>query len=294
MAEAGSREARVRAAAVARRDRRVTPARGDLAASFLHGAVEADRFTEGVVHRVVAETADLRRQPRADAPLDSQLRFGQRFRVFDVDEGWAWGQGEADGYVGYVAAHALSPRLAEPTHRVEALRTFVYPAPDMKQPPLCAVSLGAEISVSTNVGRWLRLVDHGFVFGDHVAPLDVPAVDPVAVAERLVGVPYLWGGCSSAGLDCSGLIQLAAFCAGVALPRDTDLQEEAGDHLPYNQSSGEISRGDVVFWSGHVGVMVDSHNLLHANAHHMLVIAEPLAVVCARSPVPVSSIRRLF
>lgn len=288
------REARVRTAALARHDRRLTPARGDIAASFLRGEIAAERYVDGVLHQVVVEVADVRRQPRPDAPLDTQLRFGQRFRVFDEEDGWAWGQGEADGYVGYVAASALHAALTAPTHRVEALRTFVYPAPDMKQPPLRAVTLGAHVSVAEPVGEFVRLADHGFVFARHLAPFEDLATDFVSVAERLVGVPYLWGGSSTAGIDCSGLIQLAAHCTGVALPRDTDLQEEAGDPLPYNESYASLSRGDVVFWKGHVGVMVDPQILLHANAYHMLVIAEPLRDVCGRSKVAVSSIRRII
>lgn len=284
----------MRAAALARRDKRLTPARADVAASFLRGEIEAERYIDGVLHQVVVEVADVRRQPRPDAPLDTQLRFGQRFRVFDEEDGWAWGQGEADGYVGYVAASALEARLTAATHRVEALRTFVYPAPDMKQPPLRALTLGARVSVAEPAGEFVKLADHGFVFRRHLASLADPSADFVSVAERLVGVPYLWGGASSAGIDCSGLIQLAALCAGIALPRDTDLQEEAGDPLPHNESGAVLSRGDVVFWKGHVGVMVDPHTLLHANAYHMLVIAEPLSVVCERSKVAVSSIRRMI
>lgn len=286
--------ARVRAAALARRDKRLTPARGDVAASFLRGEIEAERFAEGVPHQVVVEAADLRRQPRPDAPLDTQLRYGQRFYVFDEEDGWAWGQGDADGYVGYVPARALDRRLTAPTHRVVALRTFVYPAPDMKQPPLHALTLASEVSVRDQSGDWAKLEGHGFVFVRHLTPLAEVARDIVAVAERLAGVPYLWGGGTSAGIDCSGLVQLAASCAGVALPRDTDLQEEAGDPLPYNESCASLSRGDVVFWKGHVGLMIDPRTILHANAHHMLVIAEPLAEVCMRSNVPVSSIRRMF
>ncbi len=281
------------------RDPRLTPARPDLAASSLRGQVEAERFAEGVPRVVLAPVADLRRHPRADASLDTQALCGAALTLFDEREGWSWVQLAADNYVGYVASDAIGPTGATPTHRVVANRTFVYPAPDMKTAVRAALPLDAAVAVADAEGAYARLADGGFVYAAHLAPLSRVAEDFVAVAERLLHVPYLWGGRSPLGIDCSGLVQLSLACSGHAAPRDTPRQEEAiGRPLKLTPEFDGLQRGDLVFWAGHVGIMRDATTLLHANAHHMSVASESLRSAAARilsnARSPVTSLRRIL
>ena len=277
-------------------DRRFTPARPDLAASHLKGHVEATIFVEGRGMQIVAPVADVRSAPTPDASLDTQALCGERVTVYEEHEGWAWAQLQRDCYVGYLPSHMLGPTPKEPTHRVTALRTFVYPAPNMKVPPLEALPLGAEVTVEGD-GDYVRVADHGFVYAPHLQPIAQYDKDFVAVAERFLGVPYLWGGKTALGLDCSGLVQISLAAAGINVPRDTDVQaREIGTELPLDEPL-HPRRGDLVFWKGHVGIMCDAEMLLHANAHHMLVAREPFAEartrILAKSFGPVIAVRRL-
>jgi cell wall-associated NlpC family hydrolase len=264
-------------------DRRLTPARPDLAAAHLAGKVTADRFVEGRAMRVDLPVAPLRRSPAPDAPLDTEALMGEAVTVYESDEeGWAWGQLAADGYVGWLPAEALRPADAfpAPTHRVAPLRSFVYPGPSIKLPPSAALSIGSSASVVRSEGDFAVLATGGFVFARHLVPLGESEPDFVAVAECFVGVPYLWGGKTSLGLDCSGLVQVSLAAAGLSAPRDSDMQEAGlGSALP---GEADLARGDLVFWKGHVGILVDPVTLLHASGHHMLVVREPLAAARAR------------
>lgn len=273
------------------RDRRLIPARPDVAAAHLRGAVDAARFVEGVAHQIVASVSDLREAPDASARLETQLRLGEIFIVYDTHEGWAWGQAQADGYVGYVRADDLSIALNEPTHRVSATHTLIFPAADIKSSPHTLLPFGAQVRVLETQGKLARLASGGWVFTGHLTPIDAREADWVSVAERFVGAPYLWGGKTHAGVDCSGLVQLALESAGVACPRDSDMQEDAlGVAL---DPSASLQRGDLVFWPGHVGIMRDSEILLHANAFHMQTETELLREAVARISDTVTAIKRL-
>ena len=261
-------------------DRRINPFRPDLAASHLQGQVEAERFVEGAVFEVVEPVADLRRAPSPDAALETQALCGERVTVYEVsDEGWAWGQLDNDGYVGWLPASALVTPGAPPTHKVIVPRTLAFPAPDIKKPPLAALSLGATIAVARQDDRFAITETGWHLPAGHLAPLSTTYRDYVAVAEMLLGAPYLWGGKSSLGIDCSGLVQLALTAAGVASPRDSDMQEAT---LGRAVTVEELARGDLVFWKGHVAIARDERTLLHANAFHMMVALEPLAWAAQR------------
>lgn len=264
-------------------DPRITPARPNLAAAHLAGKVNATQFVEGRAMHVAVELTDLHRAPDHDAPVDTQVLFGENLMLYDMQDGWGWVQLACDDYVGYVAMSALAEGEAQATHRVTAKRTFIYPRPDIKAPVLAALPLGAKVEVSGADGNFARLASGGFVIALHLMRADETADDFVAIAEGFLGSPYLWGGKSCLGLDCSGLVQITLRQIGVAAPRDTDLQQAAlGTAVPLKAVDRGLQRGDLIYWKGHVGIMRDAETLLHANAHHMLVASEPLSVPRAR------------
>ncbi len=262
-------------------DRRVTPARPDLAAAHLKGVVTASRYVEGATYQVREGVIDMRRDPRPDCAVDTQLLYGERVTLYDEEEGWGWVQAARDEYVGWVPLNALWSRNDPPTHRVAVARTFIYPGPSIKLPPLIAVPLCSDVTIVEERGDFLVTPEQGFLWRAHLAPLDRPASDFVAMAETLIGVPYLWGGKSSLGIDCSGLVQVSLLAGGFGAPRDSDMQAAGlGDPLA---PDAPLRRGDLVFWKGHVGIMRDATTLLHANGSHMLVSSEPLAHVRERN-----------
>ena len=273
-------------------DRRINAYRDDLAAEKLRGQVDVPNYAEGETRQVVAASAPLRRAPRFDAALESEVLLGERVTLYDENEGWAWAQAEQDSYVGYIPGDALGAELTAPTHRVSARCTHLYPAPDFKAPTLDLLSMNARLAVAEALGRFVRLTDGRFAIAAHLSPLSDTAEDFVAVAERFLGTPYLWGGRTSNGLDCSSLVQLSLQAAGIACPRDTDMQEAA---LGEPHDGSAYQRGDLIFWNGHLGIMLDAGRLLHANAHHMATAVEPVAEAISRIEVsegPVSSVRR--
>jgi cell wall-associated NlpC family hydrolase len=276
-------------------DPRTTPARPDLAARHLQGQVDSARFVDGTTREVRDDSAPLRREPAPDAALDTEALKGERVTVYETtEEGWCWGQLERDGYVGWLPANALAPPGPPATHVVSALRTLAFPGPSIKLPPVAGYSLGCRLTVARLEGP-LAVTATGYVPARHLAPLDAIAPDFVAVAERFVDVPYLWGGKTSLGIDCSGLVQVALTAAGIACPRDSDMQEKA---LGAAVSAGvrDLRRGDLVFWKGHVAIARDASTLVHANAFHMAVAVEPAAQAVARIAAggsAVSAIKRL-
>lgn len=258
-------------------DRRINPYRDDIAAEHLRGEVQAARYVEGSDRQVKVPVTPLLRSPQHDAPVDTELLYGEVFRVYDICAGYAWGQAAYDDYVGYVPADALVADVGRPTHRVSCLRTFIYPKPDLKTRPVIALSMNAKLKIDHADGKWGETTRGGFVFMRHLLPLDEVTHDFVGIAEMFLGTPYLWGGRSSLGLDCSGLVQMALERAGIPAPRDSDMQEVVlGEALGASDDLQALERGDLVFWKGHVGIMLDAERLLHANAFHMAVAIELL------------------
>jgi cell wall-associated NlpC family hydrolase len=278
-------------------DPRLTPARPDLAAAYLKGRVHAARFVDGELKRVIAPVAPLRRRPAPDAPLDTEALYGERVTVYETtDEGWVWGQLQLDSYVGWLPSEAVGNAGTEATHWVNALATFVFPGPNIKLPPLMALSFGSRVTVARGEGEFAVTDAGGFVPTRHLAPRNFIEPDFVAVARRFIGVPYLWGGRSSLGLDCSGLVQLALQAAGYACPRDSDMQAAFGEAVPFSDDLAAVRRGDLVCWKGHIGIVSTAGMLLHANAFHMAVAEEPLVEAVARirgSGAEIATVRRL-
>ncbi len=277
-------------------DKRLTPARPDLAAEHLRGIIDAPRYVNGEERIVFDGSADLRRAPVPDAPLDTEALHGEIFTVYDRDEeGWSWGQLKRDGYVGFMPSKALTADIQAPTHRVSVLRSFLFGGPSIKLPPMAALSLGSRLTI-TGIKDQFAITHRGhYVIADHLQPITTHASDFVTIAEKFIGIPYFWGGKTSLGLDCSGLVQVALDSIGFEAPRDTDMQEKSvGNLVPMGS---ELKRGDLIFWKGHVGIMRDSHELLHASGHQMLVVSEPLSEVVerieAKGAGSVTSIKRI-
>jgi cell wall-associated NlpC family hydrolase len=268
--------------------------RDDLADERLRGQVHAGRYVKGKAAQVSDAVASLRRAPADDAMQVTQALFGETLLVFETRDGWCWVQLDEDGYVGYVRADALSENVMEATHRVSVPATFKFAGPDLKSQPAIMLPLNGRLSVRGEENGYLRLAAGGYVYAAHCTGSGTYGTDWVSVAEQFLHVPYLWGGKTSHGLDCSGLVQVALQAAGVAALRDSDMQEES---LGTAVAQGtELRRGDLVFWTGHVGIMRDDRILLHANGHHLMVVSEPLDEAIARiasKGSTITSIKRL-
>ena len=272
-------------------DPRLNPWRDDLAAAHLRGEIDAPKFVDGEVTCLTTPVATLRRSPADGAMQDSQLLYGETFRIFEEKNGWAWGQAEADDYVGYVPDNAFAAPQAV-SHKLAVPRSFIYRTRNIKSRPLMAISFGAKLSVVAEKDGFAQLAHGGILYSAHMVAHDVFEADPVAVARRFIGAPYLWGGREATGLDCSALVQAALVACGYACPRDSDMQQAA-----LGQKTDSPAYGDIVFWKGHVGFISGDNLLLHANAHHMAVAEEPFDAACTRIDAAgggaVSSIKRL-
>jgi len=259
------------------RDPRITPSNGRYAHVSLQGEVEAENFVEGTWMTVQQPIANLSREP--GGPRESQLLFGERFLVLEAADGHAFGQVERDGYVGWVGSAALT-QAPEATHWVISPATHLYPRPEVKAQAEVALFFGSAVNVTAERQGFHRIQTGHFVPRQHLMPIAARFDDPVGVADLFLGTPYLWGGSSRWGLDCSGLVQLALAACGTDCPRDSDQQAEAlGEDIDAHEP---LKRGDLVFWRGHCGLMADAKMLLHANAHHMSVAYEPLKDAAAR------------
>ncbi|MBB4066450.1 C40 family peptidase [Gellertiella hungarica] len=257
-------------------DRRTHAYRPDLASAALKGVVEAERFVEGLPAHVTVPVADLRPEPDMAAGIDTQLLRGEEVAVFERRNGWAFVQARLDHYVGYLPENQIAEGEAAATHIVVVPRSFSYPGPELKRPPLSVLSLGSRLKVAgeaeTRGTRYLLLETGEAVIAAHCLPLGSWASpDPVSIALRFLETPYLWGGRSGFGIDCSGLVQLAHQMTGRLAPRDSDMQRDGyGDPVAIET----LERGDLVFWKGHVGIMEDPETLLHASGHTMSVTRE--------------------
>jgi cell wall-associated NlpC family hydrolase len=279
-------------------DPRVTPARPDLAAKHLEHRVKAARYVEGELRKVVAPQAPMRREPRHDAPLDTEALKGELVTVYETtDEGWSWGQLQSDNHVGWLPTEALGDVGQHATHRVAVMRTLVFPAPSIKSPPIEALSFGCRLAIARIEPPFAVTAANEFLPLRHLVDVHHQERDFVGVAERFMGVPYLWGGRTSLGLDCSALVQLSVSAGGPPCWRDSDMQEQS--FLPVTEPAADLSnlkRGDLVFWQGHVAIVRDNATLIHANAFHMAVAIEPTAEAVARiraAGFEISSVRRL-
>ena len=260
------------------RDCRVVPANDRVAHLSLRGQVAGVAFVAGEWGRVIVPMADLLEAPGGRRAR--QVILGERFLTLERRNGLAFGQAERDAYVGYLAETALGPDGAA-THWVCAPATHLYASADIKRPEVALLTLGARLTVRREVDARFVETDQGlFALRPHLAVIGDRATDPVAVAMGFLGTPYLWGGNSRSGIDCSGLVQAAHLACGIACPGDADLQEAAlGRELP---PGVPLARGDLLFWDGHVALAVDGGTLIHAAGHQMAVVLEGAEACMAR------------
>jgi cell wall-associated NlpC family hydrolase len=259
-------------------DPRITPLKDGLASRALEGLVKADRYVDPERLAVAVPAAAIRVSPDPGSEQMDQALFGEAFDVLERQGGFAWGQARRDGYVGYVALADLGGPAAAPTHRVSAIRTYAFERPDIKSPARGPYALNALVVEQAREGGLVQDAAGGWFVDAHLAPIGVFETDYVAAAERHLGAAYLWGGRESGGLDCSGLVLQSLLACGRAAPRDSDQQAQMGEAIP----AGDLARGDLVVWLGHVAIMLDGARIIHANAHHMAVAIEPLAEAVAR------------
>ena len=265
------------------RDPRTTLSRPDLASSALEGIASAAAYRTLTPMQCSASVAAIRKSADASAEQFDQLLFGEGFEVLDEVGDFAFGQAGRDGFVGYVDLEALCAPVLIPTHRVGALRTYAFAEANLKTPPLALLSMNALVTVEAREGRYAKVARSGWIVAEHLRPMGGEfETDLAAVAEQFLGAPYLWGGRESLGLDCSGLVQQAHYACGRACPRDSDQQQALGAPLDIGVDLKDLRRGDLVFWRGHVGIMLDEARLLHANGHHMATAIEPLSEAVAR------------
>ena len=278
-------------------DPRLTPARPDVAAKYLEGKVKAKRFVAGEEFEIADAVAPLRCAPSPDAELATQALKGERATIYDRNgEGWAWGQLNSDGYVGWFPDRALEKPGIRATHKVTVLRTFAFPGASIKLPPADTLVMGSLVAVLREEGSFAVTREGWYLPRQHVGAIGSHVGDFVSVAEQFVGTPYLWGGKTGFGIDCSGLVQVALNAAGIGCPRDSDMQEVGLGRALEQIDAKKLRRGDLIFWKGHVAIVRDANTIVHANAHYMTTAIENTREAVARIKAAgseITSIKRL-
>lgn len=280
-------------------DSRITPARNDLAADWLRDKFKAERYEAGAPRTVIRDGAPLHFSPEHSANLESQLIYGEVFQVYEERNGWCWGQNLTDNYVGYVLAADLMADVPAPDHQVAALHCHLYTEPDLKRPIAGIISMSARVKIVDVEGKFCRISSGYWLHSRHLVSLDYSTQDLIGTAVKFIGVPYLWGGRTAQGLDCSSLVQITLAMAGIPALRDTDLQEASlGTPVVMDdlQDFSRIEEGDLVFFPGHVGLFVNDWRFLHANAFDMQVSLHGFSEVLDRANsenAGVTSIRRV-
>ncbi len=280
-------------------DRRITPARNDLAADWLRDKVKAEHYVAGAPRTVIRDGAPLYFTPERSATMESQLIHGEVFQVYEERNGWCWGQNLTDNYVGYVPAADLAAGVPAPDHQIAALHAHLYTEPDLKRPTAGMISMSGRVKIVDVEGRFCRIASGHWLHSRHLVSLGYTTQDLVGTAVKFIGVPYLWGGRTAQGLDCSSLVQIALAMAGIPAPRDSDLQEASvGTPVAMDnpQDFSRITEGDLVYFPGHVGFFVNGWRFLHANAFDMQVSLHGFSDVLDRANADnagVTSIRRV-
>lgn len=247
--------------------------KSDLAAEYLREIIEADKYSLGETFRIITNVVPMRRCASNSSERVSELLFGEEIIIFETSDEWAWGQSQTDGYVGYVSKNSISNQLRQGTHEVSALRTFVFDEPNIKANVVACLSMTSRIKITDVKNSFSYIESLGWVFEKSICCIGNLELDAVSVAQRYTGTPYLWGGRSSIGIDCSALVQLSLSRVGVLAPRDTDQQAKSVGKF-IGDDTTELQRGDLIYMKGHVAIATTPNTILHANAFHMSVEEE--------------------
>jgi hypothetical protein len=279
-------------------DKSVNPYRDDLAAIKLKGVIEAPKYIEPQTFQIVKSATPILANPAKNAVQISEALCGEIVEVYDIANGFAWGQLVNDQYVGYVPLDAICNNLVTTTRKIKVLRTYGFESPNVKSSIIGSFSLNAEVCANGEAANgFANCGVHGWIYEAHLCEIGIYASCPIAIAKWFLKVPYLWGGKQSFGLDCSGLTQMAFAACGINLPRDSRLQEAIGENIEFDERLLNLRVGDLVFWQGHVAMMIDEVNIIHANAYHMMVEIESLSEAVTRSDatgIKLRTIRRIL
>lgn len=273
-------------------DKKLNPYRDDIAAIKLKGEVIAQEFREPVKYQITSPRAKLSIKPENNAEQETEILYGEIFEVYEIKDGFAWGQATLDNYVGYVEAKHLSDNIFEPKYKIKAQVTHAFEMPRVQAKINATLSINSFVNITDKTENgYIYCEGLGYIYGDHICPIDEYYKDPIETAERFLELPYTWGGKSGMGVDCSGLVQSAFSACGIFYPRDAYMQEKIGTEISF----GNQEKADLVFWKGHVAICIDKDTIIHANAHHMKTAIEPLEVAIKRTEakgIPVTSIKR--